>query len=108
MIFICSMETYTEYCSKMLFQFQTLLRTDPCVFVKQQLVQIMAINMYQIEVNKQQMKVKRMFDVFISINFTRHYLYNFAQKKLQARIVNFYRDIMKTGSFTFTPPPVHL
>jgi hypothetical protein len=37
----------------MLRQFQSLLRHDPCVFGKQQLVQIMAINMYQIEVAKQ-------------------------------------------------------
>jgi hypothetical protein len=37
----------------MLRQFQNLLRHDPCVFGKQQLVQIMAINMYQIEVAKQ-------------------------------------------------------
>jgi hypothetical protein len=47
------METYTELCSRMLRQFQSLLRHDPCVFGKQQLVQIMAINMYQIEVAKQ-------------------------------------------------------
>jgi hypothetical protein len=47
------METYTELCSRMLRQFQNLLRHDPCVFGKQQLVQIMAINMYQIEVAKQ-------------------------------------------------------
>jgi hypothetical protein len=37
----------------MLRQFQNLLRHDPCVFGKQQLVQMMAINMYQIEVAKQ-------------------------------------------------------
>lgn len=48
-----SMETYTELCSRMLRQFKNLLRHDPCVFGKQQLVQIMAINMYQIEVAKQ-------------------------------------------------------
>ncbi|CAF0836627.1 unnamed protein product [Rotaria sordida] len=47
------METYTELCSRMLRQFQYLLRHDPCVFGKQQLVQMMAINMYQIEVAKQ-------------------------------------------------------
>ncbi|CAF2533787.1 unnamed protein product [Rotaria sp. Silwood2] len=47
------METYTELCSRMLHQFQYLLRHDPCVFGKQQLVQMMAINMYQIEVAKQ-------------------------------------------------------
>lgn len=47
------METYTELCSRMLRQFQSLLRHDPCVFGKQQLVQMMAINMYQIEVAKQ-------------------------------------------------------
>jgi hypothetical protein len=47
------METYAELCSKMLRQFQCLLRHDPCVFGKQQLVQMMAINMYQIEVAKQ-------------------------------------------------------
>ncbi len=47
------METYTELCSRMLRQFQNLLRHDPCVFGKQQLVQMMAINMYQIEVAKQ-------------------------------------------------------
>ncbi len=47
------METYTELCSRMLRQFQKLLRHDPCVFGKQQLVQMMAINMYQIEVAKQ-------------------------------------------------------
>ncbi|CAF1446008.1 unnamed protein product [Rotaria magnacalcarata] len=47
------MESYTELCSRMLRQFQYLLRQDPCVFGKQQLVQMMAINMYQIEVAKQ-------------------------------------------------------
>lgn len=47
------METYTELCSRMLRQFQNLLRHDPCVFGKQQLVQMMSINMYQIEVAKQ-------------------------------------------------------
>lgn len=47
------METYTELCSRMLRQIQNLLRHDPCVFGKQQLVQMMAINMYQIEVAKQ-------------------------------------------------------
>jgi hypothetical protein len=47
------METYTELCSRMLRQFKSLLRHDPCVFGKQQLVQMMAINMYQIEVAKQ-------------------------------------------------------
>ena len=47
------METYTELCSRMLRQFQYLLRHEPCVFGKQQLVQMMAINMYQIEVAKQ-------------------------------------------------------
>src|SRR5689334_1778677 len=47
------METYTELCSRMLRQFQNLLRHYPCVFGKQQLVQMMAINMYQIEVAKQ-------------------------------------------------------
>ena len=47
------METYTELCSRMLRQFKNLLRHDPCVFGKQQLVQIMSINMYQIEVAKQ-------------------------------------------------------
>jgi hypothetical protein len=49
----CRMETYTEMCSRMLRQFQSLLRHEPCVFGKQQLVQMMAINMYQIEVAKQ-------------------------------------------------------
>ena len=47
------METYTELCSRMFRQFQYLLRHDPCVFGKQQLVQMMAINMYQVEVAKQ-------------------------------------------------------
>ncbi|CAF5001009.1 unnamed protein product, partial [Rotaria socialis] len=47
------MESYTELCSRMLRQFQYLLRQDPCVFGRQQLVQMMAINMYQIEVAKQ-------------------------------------------------------
>ena len=52
-LLVCRMETYTELCSRMLRQFQSLLRHDPCVFGKQQLVQMMAINMYQIEVAKQ-------------------------------------------------------
>jgi hypothetical protein len=53
MLFNRRMETYTELCSRMLRQFKNLLRHDPCVFGKQQLVQMMAINMYQIEVAKQ-------------------------------------------------------
>lgn len=47
------MESFNEICSKMLRQFEKLLRHDPCVFGRHQLIQIMAINMYQIEVAKQ-------------------------------------------------------
>ena len=61
---IFRMETYTELCSRMLRQFQTLLRHDPCVFGKQQLVQMMAINMYQIEVGKQKSVSSRRADLW--------------------------------------------
>ena len=62
------METYTELCSRMLRQFQSLLRHDPCVFGRQQLVQMMAINMYQIEVAKQ-INVSGMMLSILKLNY---------------------------------------
>ena len=61
------METYTELCSKMLKQFRSLLRHNPSVFGKQQLVQMMAINMYEVEVAKQ-VKNSGKLDIFY-LNF---------------------------------------
>ena len=62
------METYTELCSRMLRQFPSLLRHYPCVFGRQQLVQMMAINMYQIEVAKQ-INVSGMMLSILKLNY---------------------------------------
>ncbi|CAF0975725.1 unnamed protein product [Adineta ricciae] len=102
------METYTELCSRMLRQFQNLLRHDPCVFGKQQLVQMMAINMYQIEVAKQ---VKVSVDIAVRSQYEESSLQlaldMFGLLTEQTSImVDRHLKARSTSSSADTPPPI--